>query len=185
MINVRAKNFTLTEAIETYAVEKIGKFGKYVDKGQDIDIELDANKNRQKVEIFFTSGKELFKVSERHDDLYAAIDLVADKMKKTLRRHKEKIQTKSRESIRYGDFPKMPEAKAVQTEEAAEEKPKTSGDPRIVRRKTISVKPMFEEEAIMQMDLLDHNSFIFFNADTETVSMLYKRHDGNYGIIES
>lgn len=184
MINVRANNFTLTEAIETYAVEKIGKFEKYADKGQSIDIKLDANKNRQKVEVYLTSGKELFKVSERHDDLYAAIDLVSDKLKKTLRRHKEKIQTKNRESIRYGDFPGIPDTKSVQTEEV-EGKPRTSGDPRIVRRKSISVKPMFEEEAILQMDLLDHNSFIFFNADTETISMLYKRQDGNYGIIES
>jgi len=181
MINVRAKNFTLTDAIKTHAEDKVSKFVKFIDEDETIDVLLDVDQNRHKVSVYFNVENEFFKAEESHDDLYAAIDLVVDTMQKQIRRHLGKLKSKDKESIRYGDFPVM----NGDDEDKEEQEVVVKQDPRIVRRKVIPTKPMFEEEAIEQMELLGHRSFIFYNADTETASMLYKRHDGNYGIIES
>lgn len=178
MINVRAKNFTLTDAIKTHAEDKVSKFVKFIDEDETIDVLLDVDQNRHKVNVYFKVENEFFKAEESHDDLYAAIDLVVHTMQKQIRRHLDKLKSKDKESIRYGDFP-------VMNRDEEDQEVLVKQDPRIVKRKVIPTKPMFEEEAIEQMELLGHRSFIFYNADTETASMLYKRHDGDYGIIES
>lgn len=182
MINVRAKNFTLTDAIKSHTEEKMDKFTKFLDEGEKIDVVLDVDQNRHKVLVYFTVAKEFFKAEESHDDLYAAVDLVVDKIQKQIRRHLDKTKSKDKESIRFGDFPND---NGVVNGDSKEDKANRNEDPRIVRRKVIPTKPMFEEEAIAQMELLGHRSFIFYNASTDVVSMLYKRHDGDYGIIES
>lgn len=183
MIKVRAKNFTLTDAIKTQAEDKFSKFNKFIDENETIDVLLDVDQNRHKASVYFNVEGEFFKAEESHDDLYAAIDLVVDTMQKQIRRHLDKLKAKGKESIRYGDLP-IVEGELV-SDRKPEEGKQENKKGEIVKRKMISTKPMFEEEAIEQMELLGHRSFIFYNAETETASMIYRRDDGDYGIIES
>lgn len=176
MINITAKNFTLTQGIKNNIYDKLSKFSKFMDDGEKMDVVLDTNQNRQKVEVFFKVKNKSFKAESSDNDLYVAIDLVMDKMQKQIRRHLDKEGSVKNESVRFAEYPSL-------TKEVAENK--KDNTPKIVKRKFVSSKPMFEAEAIEQMELLEHRSFIFYNADTETVCMLYKRHDGDYGIIET
>lgn len=174
MTNITAKNFTLTQGIKNKIYDKFSKFDKFMEDGEKIDIVLDTNKNRQKIEVFFKIKGKSFKAESSDNDLYVAVDLVIDKMQRQISRCLKKENNVKNESVRFTEYL-----------DSIEETKKTEKTPKIVKRKHICSKPMFEKEAIEQMELLEHRSFIFFNADTDTVCMIYKRHDGDYGIIET
>lgn len=178
MINMTARNFDLTEGIKGYVSKRLDKISKYLDDNQKVDVVMEANDYGQEIEVSLLYNGYNVRASSIDEDLYTATDLVSDKVEKQLRRISDKLTSKrnkpSKEQI---------EVESINSIEDELEKEKQSS--RIVKRKVISAKPMFEEEAIEQMDLLDHRSFIFFNATTNTICMLYKRHDGDYGIIEA
>ena len=172
MLTITARNFTLTKAIKDTLGNKFSKLGKFIEDGEKIDIVLDTNQNRQKIEVLLkVKGKEI-KAGAKAESLYSAIDLVMDKIEKQIRRHLDKLSSVDKTSVRYN----------TPDEEDLEVSPVGS---KVTRRKVIAVKPMFEEEAIAQMELYGHKSFMFYNAETDSPSMLYKRFDGHYGIIES
>lgn len=174
-MNITAKNFTLTEGIKQRIYSKFNKFKKFT-LDEKIDVILDTNKNRQKIEVFFTVKNKTFKAEAKHNDLYIAVDLVIDKIDKQIRRYLDKEASVNNESVRFTEYPSLTKINEEMIVDAM---------PKIVKRKFVSSKPMFEEEAIAQMELLGHRSFIFFNEDTESICMLYKRHDGDYGVIET
>ena len=172
MLTITARNFTLTKAIKDTLGNKFSKLGKFIEDGEKIDIVLDTNQNRQKIEVLLkVKGKEI-KAGAKAESLYSAIDLVMDKIEKQIRRHLDKLSSVDKTSVRYN----------TPDEEDLEVSPVGS---KVTRRKVIAVKPMFEEEAIAQMELYGHKSFMFYNAETDSPFMLYKRFDGHYGIIES
>lgn len=174
-MNITAKNFTLTEGIKQSIYNKFNKFEKFT-SGEKIDVILDTNQNRKKIEVFFTVKNKTFKAEAKHDDLYIAVDLVVDKIDKQIKRYLDKKASVKNESVRFTEYPSLTKMN---------EEMNVDDTPKIVKRKLVSSKPMFEEEAIAQMELLGHRSFIFFNENTESICMLYKRHDGDYGIIET
>ena len=118
----------------------------------------------------------ILRAEETRDDLYAAIDVVVDKLERQIRKNKTKIQSKKMKEKLSKDF--MIDA-IEKIEDDKEEENK------IVKRKTVEVKPMSEEEAILQMELLEHQFYIFKDSETNKVAVVYKRKEGNYGIIES
>lgn len=176
MINITAKNFTLTKGIKDKVNEKLSKIEKFTKEEDLIDVVLDSNENRKKIGVFFKLDNKHYKAEEKDEDLYKAVDLVMDKIEKQIRRHLDKNIPKGKTTLRYGEYASPTK---ISEETFENEKPK------IVKRKMFFQKPMFEEEAIEHMELLNHRSYIFFNADTDSMCMLYKRNDGDYGIIET
>ena len=173
--NIRGKNMDVTPAIKGYIEEKIGRLDKYLESPSDISasIVVKVRGKEQIIEVTIPVNKIILRGEESHDDLYAAIDLVSDKIERQIRKNKTKLK-KRKEKNNFVDFNYEFEI------DKDEEK-----DEVIVKRKSIEMKPMNEEEALLQMDLLGHEFFVFKNTDSECVSILYKRKDGNYGIIDT
>ena len=172
-IKIRGVKVDVTPAIKEHIETKIGKLSKYLEKPETIEttVIIKIRNNEQTIEVTVPTKKFTLRAEESHQDLYAAVDLVLDKLENQLRKHKTKIQDQYKREPQITDF-------YVDDEEIKE----TS---KIVRRKTIESKPMDEEEAILQMELLNHDFFIFNNIDEGCVSIIYKRKDNNYGIINT
>ncbi|MGC8788124.1 MAG: ribosome hibernation-promoting factor, HPF/YfiA family, partial [Anaerolineae bacterium] len=154
--------------------KKIGKLDRYLPTIDEARVELSveqakSNQDRQVVQVTLRSNSTILRAEERSSDMLAAIDAVRDKLQRQIKRYKERPM-RIRERAR---------AAAAQAEEQAEELP-----PRIVRVKRFNVTPMDEEEAIEQMELLGHDFFIFFNPNTGSMNVLYRRKDGNYGLLQ-
>ena len=172
-LNIRGSKLEITDAIKSYLESQVQKLDKYFENPEEITANIVAKTKgvNQTVEITIPIKKAILRVEESNNDLYSSIDLAVDKLERQIRKNKTKIKQKNNRD-RFDMFVDF------EIEEDFEE-PET-----IVKRKTIDMKPMSEEEAILQMDLLGHEFFIFKNSDTDNNSVLYKRKDGNYGIIE-
>jgi putative sigma-54 modulation protein len=138
-----------------------------------------------KVEVTIPMPNLVLRAEERHEDMYAGIDLIVDKLERQIRKHKTRVNRKMREQGSPKEFfaaqedlkNVAPSGTAVQTEEEDEME--------LVRTKQFNLKPMDSEEAILQMNLLGHNFFIYTDADTDATNIVYKRRDGKYGLIET
>ena len=175
-IFVRGDNVKVTKAIEGYIGDKLKKIDKYIGDSESVRATavINVKNHNQKVEVTIPLKTFILRAEETRDDLYAAIDVVIDKLERQIRKNKTKLQSKKMKEISSKEFV-IEEIEEVETE--VEEK--------IVKRKTIEVKPMSEEEAILQMELLGHQFYIFKDSETLKPSVVYKRKEGNYGIIES
>ena len=173
--NIRGNKIDVTPAIKSYIEEKIGRLDKYLEdpEGVTANVVIKVRGNEQIVEVTIPIRKIILRGEEAHKDLYASIDKVSDKMERQIRKNKTKLK-KQRDINNYVDFNIDFESEKEEVEEV-----------NIVKRKVIEMKPMSEEEAILQMELLGHEFFVFNNIDSETVSILYRRKDGNYGIIDT
>ena len=171
--NIRGNKIDVTPAIKSYIEDKIGRLDKYLENPQDISatVVVRVRGNEQIVEVTIPVRKVILRGEQSHSDLYAAIDIVSDKMERQIRKNKTKLKKQKSNYVEFNvDF-------EVDTEDDEERS--------VVKRKTIEMKPMCEEEAILQMELIGHEFFVFKDIDSETVSILYKRKDGDYGIIET
>ena len=171
-VNIRGNKIEITDSIRNYIEEKIGKLDKYFDRPEDISANVVIKENGifQKIEVTIPIKKAILRGEESDRDLYAAIDFVSDKLERQIRKNKTKMRHKNNKE-NYDLFIDF---------EVSEEEQETS---KIVKRKEVDTKPMDEEEAILQMDLLGHDFFIFKNIDTDNISVVYKRKDNNYGIM--
>ena len=174
-LNIHGNKIEVTPAIKSYIEEKIGKLDKYLEKPSDItgNVVIKVKGNDQIVEVTIPIHKIILRGEETHKDLYAAIDIVSEKLERQIRKNKTKIKKhkeKTGNVIFNMDF-------EIPNEEL--------DDSKIVKRKEIEMKPMNEEEAVLQMELLGHEFFVFKNTDSECISVLYRRKDGNYGIIDT
>ena len=171
--NIRGEKVEVTPAIRSYIEEKIGKLDKYFEDASNINanVVIKVRGKEQKIEITVPAMHYTLRSEESHSDLYAAIDLTVDKLERQIRKNKTKINSKIKKNI-IQNF-------EVDLEDNFEE------DSKVLKRKKIDMKPMDEEEAIMQMEMLGHSFFVFKNVDTNSICVLYVRKDGNYGIIET
>lgn len=170
--NIHGKKLDVTESIKNYIEEKIGRLDKYFEDPNNITatVLIKLRGNDQVVEATINANKFILRGEESNKDLYASIDKVSDKIERQIRKNKTRMNKKVNKELTR-DF-------VLDFEE------KEENDNVIIRRKTLEDKPMNEEEAILQMELLGHEFFAFRNVDTEDVNILYKRKDGNYGILE-
>lgn len=169
-LTIRGDKLVVTDAIKSYIEEKIAKLDKYFENPEDLSANIVVRTRgvEQIIEVTIPIKKAILRSEESHKDLYAAIDKVTDKLERSIRKNKTKIKRRKVETMDvFLDF---------EVEEETEQK--------IVKRKTIDNKPMSEEEAILQMELLDHDFFIFENTETNNVCVIYKRKDESYGLIE-
>jgi putative sigma-54 modulation protein len=176
-IHVRARRTAVTPEINAYANEKIQRAVRIIDgPATQVEIELFAEtnpsiQNSQVAEVtVFTKGPTI-RVREAATDMHAAIDLVSDKLERRIKKYRGKIIDKHTQQV--------PHRPAERVEMGEPEEPM----PSIVKTKSTNIKPMSTEEAIMQMELLGHDFFVYMTEDTEDINILYKRRDGDYGVI--
>src|SRR5574344_342146 len=172
--NIRGNKIDVTKAINDYIKEKLSRVEKYLDDNDEVEAKaLISTKGKdQKVEVTIWSGKYNIRAEETNVDLYSAIDLVIDKLERQFKKYKGKLSNK-----RVSKTEVLP---TMEIEEYFEENDQT-----IVRRKEVFLKPIDEEEAITQMELLGHTFFIFKDVEKDKICVVYKRKDGDYGIIEA
>ena len=172
-IIIRGDKITVTEAIKEYVTNKFEKLDKYFENPSDIKayVNVKVSNLSQIIEVTIPTSKFTLRAEEGHEDLYAATDLMVDKLERQIRKNKTRLKNK----FKNNDLMDLNLEFDVTDEEVNERE--------IVKRKSIEMKPMDEEEAILQVELLDHDFFVFKNIDEECVSVLYKRKDGRYGII--
>ena len=173
--NIRGDRLEVTDAINNYVESKLDRLNKYF-KEDDIlaNVLLRVRGNSQIIEVTIPTDRFILRSEEENDDLYAAIDLVTDKLERQIRKNKTRLNRTKEEAV-YQNF--NFEYELEDDEESEEEI--------IVKRKNIEMKPMDEEEAILQMNLLGHEFFVYKDMHTDKVCVLYKRKDGNYGLIET
>ncbi len=171
--NIRGDKMVITDAIKDYAESKLGKLDKYFkEDGVTANVLARVRGNSQIVEVTIPTSKFILRSEEENEDLYAAIDLVTDKLERQIRKNKTRLNRNIKENIKEFNFDYE-----ISDDEEGKEK--------VVKRKNIEMKPMDEEEAILEMELLGHNFFVYKDMDTNKVCVVYKRKDGDYGLIET
>lgn len=171
--NIRANKLELTNSIKDYVESKIGKLNKYFESPEDIsaNVVIRTDGIDDIIEVTIPIKKAVLRAEAANKDLYAAIDLVLEKLERQIRKNKTRMHNRNTKEI---------ESMFVEFDLTAEE----ALENKIVKRKVIDTKPMDEEEAILQMNLLGHDFFVFKNIETEDISVIYRRKDSNYGIID-
>jgi putative sigma-54 modulation protein len=175
-IIVTGRHLEVTQALRSYAEEKIKKVGKYFNHVTEAIITLSVEKYRHKAEVQLRANGVLIQAEEVTGEMYSSIDRVMDKIERQVKKFKEKI---TRHHKGRGEETALP--KETSTPETPE---KEEGPPKIIRKKRFAMKPMSPEEAVMQMELLDKDFFIFANDSTGDINVIYRRKDGNVGLIE-
>ena len=171
--NIRGNKLEVTDAINDYIKSKLSRLEKYLDDNDEVEAKtlISAKGKNQKVEVTIWSGKYNIRAEESSADLYSAIDLIVDKLERQFKKYKGKLSSKR---PKVDVMPDIEEVEYVDEEEQV-----------IVRRKEVFLKPIDEEEAITQMELLGHSFFVFKNVDTDKINVVYRRNDGDYGVIEA
>lgn len=187
---IKGKNVEVNDQLRSYVTRRLGKLDRYLDNILSVQVELSAEKTRstearQVVQVTIDANGTFLRGEEKAADMYAAVDAVTDKMERQIKRYKERLYHRGK--MAAGRSPAPPSlAEAVLPAEAVvaedEEEEEEEGG-RLVRTKMIDLKPMSAEEAIEQMELLGHNFFVFLNAETNGINVVYKRLDGNYGLL--
>lgn len=165
-----------SDALKSYAEEKLERIKKYIDEPIVAQVYLTVEKIRHIVEISINAKGVTTKASEATNDMYAAIDAVIDKIERQLRRYKERLK-----AHKPADAPERQVQKKVIGAEELEQ----SKEPVVIKTKTVSIKPMSVDEAVMQMDLMHKDFLVFTDAGSDSINVIYRRRDGNYGLIET
>ena len=177
--NIRGENIEVTPAIREYVEKKVAKLERYFTESPNANVNVNLKvyqDKKSKVEITIPMKDLVLRAEELHEDMYAAIDLITDKLERQIRKHKTKVNRKFREKDSLKDFaPIFTEVEQVEDEDDLE----------VVRTKSFDLKPMDSEEAILQMNMLGHSFYVFTNAETNQTNVVYKRNDGRYGLIEA
>lgn len=169
---VSGRNMNVTDALRDTIQSKLGKLDRFFHKELEAQITLSIEKNRHIIEVTIPFNGSILRAEEATEDMYRSIDGVVDKLTRQLEKQKNKLENRINryETIRFENI-------RVDEEDDTEEA-------RIVRTKRFLIKPMDSEEAVLQMELLGHNFFVFVDAETDDVNVVYKRKDGDYGLIE-
>ena len=172
-IIIHGDKLKITDAMKEYIEEKLEKLNKYLENSDNVraTVIVKVKNHEQRVEITIPLKAVILRSEEAKDDFYAAVDKTIDKLERQIRKNKTRIM--ARQNKTNIDF-------VVSAFEEEEEDKK-----KVLKRKRIEVKPMNEEEAILQMELLGHQFYMYKDSDTDQVNVVYKRTDGNYGVIES
>lgn len=169
-VQIRGKNIEVTVALREYVEKRLSKLTRYFDDELNAQVVLSVGKEQATIEVTCFVDKIVLRGVETNDDMYAAIDLVVDKIVRQIHKHKTRLAKRFKRQEAF-----HPDVAGIPIEEEQIE---------IVKRKHFVVRPMDVEEAILQMNLIGHDFFMFFNAETEMMNVVYRRNDGFYGLIE-
>lgn len=175
-VQVRGKGVVITEALRDYADRKVNKLTRHFSTLHSAIVTQTVQGKTHRVEVQLEGDGITLRGEDRAEDMYAAIDHVVDKLERQVSKYKDRHKWQHRRAHHEHDTPRH---MATSTEEETE--PETG---QVVRRKRFEIKPISEPEAVAQMELLSHDFFVFENSETGEVNVLYRREDGNYGILE-
>ena len=183
---VKGRNIPVTEALERYATEKVERIARFFDEDRSdsrAEVELIHERNRaisepEVAEVTLFINGSVLKASEASEDMYASIDRMSDKLERQVKRYRGRQIDRWQGQLKNAPEMLNQSAQPFMVEE--EEEIET----RIVRTKQFQMKPMSEEEAVLQLELLDHDFYVFTSADMDDINVVYRRRDGNYGLIE-
>ncbi len=192
LVRVRGKNIEVTDKLQQHAERKLARLERYLDRSGEVEVEVELSaekarlaEDRFRAEVTTYWNGAVLRAEERASDIFTALDSVADVLQRRITRQKERVQQRGRiaagragSAVRLGDLEQQEVASADPDQEE-----EILAAPRIVRTKMISVKPMSEEEAAEQMELLGHDFFVFESAENASLAVIYRRRDGNYGLI--
>ncbi len=175
-IIIHGDKLKITSAMNDYLKEKLGKLDKYLENSSNIraNVIVKVKNHEQRVEITIPLKTFILRTEETKKDFYAAVDIAVDKLERQIRKNKTRLMSMSKQTKTSYDF----NIATIEEDEELEDK-------KVLKRKLVEVKPMNEEEAILQMELLSHQFYMFKDSETDKYSVVYKRNDGNYGIIEA
>ena len=171
-ISISGKNLEVSDYMRETAEKKLNKLSKFFPQDADAQVSLAVEKNRHIVEVTVPYEGRIIRAEETSGDMYASLDNVVSKLEKQVQRYRTRQDRRRKSGEVIADYAPV-----------APEEPETF-TPRIVRTKKFAIRPMSEEEAMLQMEMLGHSFFVFENAETGDVNVLYVRKDGNYGLIE-
>ncbi len=169
-ISISGKNLEISDYMREVAEKKLAKLDRYFPQDTEAQVTLSVEKNRHIVEVTIPHEGRIIRGEEVSSDMYASFDNVLDKLEKQIVHNRTRLE----KGMRQGAFADIAQDDAEDEDEG----------PRIVRVKQFSIKPMSEEEAMLQLELLGHAFYVFRNVETDSINVLYKRKDGNYGLIE-
>ena len=167
---ISGKNLEVTDGLRKAVTEKLGKLEKYFTPDTEIIVTMGVEKERQKIEVTIPVKGNIIRSEQVSNDMYVSIDLVEEVIERQLKKYKKKIIDRKQEG---GNFNQEFIDKDFDTDDSIE----------IIRRKTFGIKPMYPEDACVQMELLGHSFFVFRNAETDEVNVVYKRKGNTYGLI--
>jgi putative sigma-54 modulation protein len=170
---IRGKNIPVTNSLKEYVEKRLGKLDKYFENNPEAIVTLVIEKDQHRVEVTIPINGLILRGEEESIDMYSSIDLVVEKLEKQINKYKTRLSKKVK-AVSIKDIAPGLGGEYTPEEEA----------PQVLRTKRFAIKPMPVDEAILQMNLLGHSFFVFSNAETEEVNVVYKRKDGNYGLIE-
>ena len=175
-IIIHGNKVKITKAMNDYVEEKLEKLEKYLENSENVraSVIVKVKGHEQTVEITIPLKSFILRSEETKDDFYAAVDKTIDKLERQLRKNKTRLMSK-----------KVKQSYDFNFESIIVDEPEEKEEHKIVKRKTIEVKPMNEEEAILQMELLGHQFYMYKDSNTNKTAVVYQRNDGNYGVIES
>jgi len=166
-IIIRGKHIEVTDALKDYVTKRVGKLEKYSDEFQDVQVTLLVERGRHRVEVTAPINGIILRGEEETGDMYSSIDLVLEKLERQIEKYRTRINKRNRTKI-------IKETELGVVEEEHE----------VVRNKKFPAKPMSVDEAIMQMNLIGHSFFVFTNSDTQQMNVVYRRKNGDYGLLE-
>ena len=174
---ISGKNITVSQGLKTAVEDKLGKLERYFTPDTEVVVTLSVEKERQKIEVTIPMKGNIIRSEQVSNDMYVSIDLVDEVIERQLRKYKNKIIQREqgvKEQEEYTHFQKAYVEKDYEDD----------GEIKIIRTKRFGFKPMYPEDACVQMELLGHNFYVFLNAETEEVNVVYKRKGNTYGLIE-
>lgn len=169
---ISGKNIDVTEGLRSAVQDKLGKLERYFTPETEIHVTLSVEKERQKIEVTIPVKGNIIRSEQVSSDMYVSIDLVEEVIERQIRRYRKKLIDKKQAAVSFSQA-FIEEEDEIQDDEI-----------QIVKTKKFAIKPTIPEEACLQMEMLGHNFYVFLNADTDQVNVVYKRKNGTYGLIE-
>ena len=168
---ISGKNITVSQGLRTAVEDKLGKLERYFTPDTEVIVTLSVEKERQKIEVTIPVKGNIIRSEQVSNDMYVSIDLVEEVIERQLRKYKNKIVDKQQAAANF-------------QKEYIDKDYEEEDEVKIIRTKKFGIKPMYPEDACVQMELLGHNFFVFYNAETDQVNVDYKRKGNTYGLIE-
>ena len=170
-ITITGRNIDITDGLRSAVEDKLSKLEKYFTPDTDVFVTLSVEKERQKIEVTIPVKGNIIRSEQVSNDMYVSIDLVEEVIERQLKKYKNKLVSKQQNAASF-------------RKEFIEKEVSADYEIQIIRTKRFGMKPMYPEDACVQMELLGHNFFVFRNAETEEVNVVYKRKGNTYGLIE-
>lgn len=170
-ITITGRNIDITDGLKSAVEDKLAKLEKYFTPDTDVFVTLSVEKERQKIEVTIPVKGNIIRSEQVSNDMYVSIDLVEEVIERQLKKYKNKLVSKQQSAVHF-------------RKEFIEKEVQSDDEIQIIRTKRFGMKPMYPEDACVQMELLGHNFFVFRNAETDEVNVVYKRKGNTYGLIE-